>query len=69
MAESTDGAYKTGQVWQHRPFRDLDDPQLATFRRVSWRNSKHLHQPLDRKTFEAIGTEYYTSQALQAAPL
>lgn len=32
MAESADGACKTKLVWRHRPFRDLDELELATFR-------------------------------------
>ena len=37
MAESADGAYKTELVWRRKPFRDLRDLELATFRWVSWR--------------------------------
>ena len=37
MAESADGAYKTGLVWRRKPFQDLMDLELATFRWVSWR--------------------------------
>lgn len=36
MAESADGAYKTELVWRRKPFRDLRDLELATFRWVSW---------------------------------
>ena len=32
MAESADGAYKTELVWRRKPFRDVDDLELATFR-------------------------------------
>ena len=46
MAESADGAYRTGLVWRRKPFHDLKDLEPATFRRVSWRNSKRLHRPL-----------------------
>ena len=37
MAESADGAYKTELVWRRKPFADLKDLELATFRWVSWR--------------------------------
>lgn len=37
MAESADGAYRTGLVWRRKPFRDPRDPEPATFRRVSRR--------------------------------
>ena len=37
MAESADGAYKTELVWRRKPFQDLRDLELATFRWVSWR--------------------------------
>ena len=34
-AESVNGAYKTELVWRHKPFADLADLELATFRWVS----------------------------------
>ena len=69
MAEFADGAYKTELVWRRRPFHDLKDLELATFRWVSWWNSKRLHQSLGYRTPEAVETEYYTNQAAQAASL
>ena len=69
MAESADGAYKTELVWRRKPFRDLRDLELATFRWVSWRNSKRLHQSLGYRTPEAVETEYHQHQAAQAASL
>lgn len=69
MAESADGAYKTELVRRRKPFADLTEPELATFRWVSWWNSKCLHQSLGYRTPEQIETEYYASQAVQAASL
>lgn len=69
MAESADGAYKTELVRRRKPFADLAEPELATFRWVSWWNSKHLHQSLGYRTLEQIETEYYASQVVQAASL
>ena len=69
MAESADGAYKTELVWRRKPFADLKDLELATFRWVSWWNSKRLHQSLGYRTPEAVETEYHQHQAAQAAPL
>ena len=69
MAESADGAYKTGLVWRRKPFRDLRDLELATFRWVSWWNSKRLRRSLGYGTPERTETEYYANQAAQAAPL
>ena len=68
MAESADGAYRTELVWRRRPFADLKDLELATFRWVSWWNSKRLHQSLGYRTPEAVETEYHQHQAAQAAP-
>ena len=62
MAESVNGAYKTELVWHSRPFRSLDELELATFRWVSWWNSKRLHQSLGYRTPEAVETKYYTNQ-------
>ena len=69
MAGSADGAYKTELVWRRKPFRDLRDLELATFRWVSWWNSKRLRQSLGYRTPERTETEYYANQAAQAAPL
>ncbi len=69
MDESADGAYRTELVWRRRPFADLKDLELATFRWVSWWNSKRLHRSLGYRTPEAVETEYYQHQAAQAAPL
>ena len=46
MAESVNGAYKTELVWRRKPFQDLRDLELATFRWASWWNSKRPHQSL-----------------------
>ena len=69
MAGSADGACKTELVWRRKPFQDLRDLELATFRWVSWWNSKRLHQSLGYRTPERTETEYYANQAAQAAPL
>ena len=69
MAESADGAYKTELVRRRKPFLDIDDLELATFRWVSWWNSKRLHQSLGYRTPEAVETEYHQHQAAQAASL
>ena len=66
MAESADGACKTELVWRRKPFQDLRDLELATFRWVSWWNSKRLHQSLGCRTPEQIETEYHANQAAQA---
>ena len=57
---------KTELVWRRKPFRDLRDLELATFRWVSWWNSKRLHQSLGYGTPEEVETEYYANQAAQA---
>ena len=69
VAENADGAYRTELVWRRRPFADLKDLELATFRWVSWWNSKRLHQSLGYRTPEAVETEYHQHQAAQAASL
>ena len=58
MAESADGAYKTELVWRRKPFRDLRDLELATFRWVSWWNSKRLHRSLGYRTPGRTETEF-----------
>ena len=63
------GACKTELVWRREPFQGLRDLELATFRWVSWWNSKRLHQSLGYRTPQAVETEYYANQAAQAASL
>lgn len=65
MAEYADDTYKTELVWRRKPFADLAEPELATFRWVSWWNSKRLHQSLGYRTPEQIETEYHANQAAQ----
>ena len=69
MAESADGEYKTKLMWRRKPFADLSELELTTFRWVSWWNSKRLHQSLGYRTSEQIETEYYANQAAQAVSL
>jgi len=67
MTEYADDTYKTELVWRRKPsprtkeagvggrrkpFADLAEPELATFRWVSWWNSKRLHQSLGCRTPE-----------------
>ena len=66
MAEYADDTYKTELVWRRKPFADLAEPELATFRWVSWWNSKRLHQSLGYRTPEQTETEYHANQAAQA---
>ena len=69
MTEYADDTYKTELVWRRKPFADLAEPELATFRWVSWWNSKRLRRSLGYGTPERTETEYYANQAAQAAPL
>ena len=69
MAESVNGAYKNELVWRRKPFADLKELGLATFRWVSWWNSKRFHQSLGYRTPEQTEIEYYADQAAQAASL
>lgn len=69
MAEGADGAYKTELVWRRKLFQDLRDLELATFRWVSWWNSKRLHRSLGYRTPERTETGYHANQAAQAVPL
>lgn len=69
MAESVNGAYKTGLVWRSKPFRTPGELELATFQWVSWWNTKRLHASLDYKTPQQVENEYYEHQTAQAASL
>ena len=68
MAESADGAYKTELVWRRRPFADLKDLELATFRWVSWWNSKRLHQSLGYRTPAGGGNRVLSTSSGTSRP-
>ena len=57
---------RSSRFARRKPFADLAEPELATFRWVSWWNSKRLHQSLGCRTPEQIETEYHANQAAQA---
>ena len=58
MAESVNGEYKTELMWRRKPFADLSELELTTFRWVSWWNSKRLHRLLGYRTPERTETEF-----------
>lgn len=69
MAESVNGAYKTKLAWRSKPFRTPGELELATFQRVSWRNTKRLHASPDYKTPQQVENEHYEHQTAQTASL
>ena len=69
MAESVNGAYKTELVWRRKPFQDLRDLELATFRWVSWRGLEASAPALGLQDTGTDRNRVYANQAAQAAPL
>ena len=69
MAGSADGAYKTELVWRRKPFRDLRDLELATFRWVSWWGLEASAPVLGLQDTGTDRNRVYANQAAQAVPL
>ncbi len=46
LAESTIGLFKTELIGPHRPWRSLDEVELATLEWIDWYNHRRLHSAL-----------------------
>lgn len=69
MAGSADGACKTELVWRRKPFQDLRNLELATFRWISWRGLEASAPVLGLQDTGTDRNRVYANQAAQAAPL
>lgn len=57
LAESTIGLYKTELIHRRRPWKGLDEVEIATMEYVDWYNNRRLHsacQDLPPAEFEAL---------------
>lgn len=71
LAESVNAAYKTELINRGKPWRTVDDVELATASWVTWYNQERLHEALGYQTpteHEAAltGTSHTTSQPIPA---
>ena len=59
MAESQFALFKTGLVKKRRPWRTVEQVELATLEWVWWFNARPLHSELDYRNPAQIEAAYY----------
>jgi putative transposase len=62
LAETTDGLYKNELIKPRKPWRTVDEVELATLEWVWWFNNSRLHSELNYQTPAEYEANYYTSQ-------
>lgn len=66
LAESVNGLYKTELIHRQRPWRTVDDVELATLSWVHWWNTSRLHTALGDLPPADYETNHYHAAALVA---
>lgn len=59
LAESQFALFKTELIKKHRPWRTVEQVELATLEWVWWFNNQRLHSELDYRTPAEVEAEYY----------
>jgi putative transposase len=67
LAESVIGLFKTELIRRHRPWRTVDEVELATLGWVDWYNTRRLHGELGHIPPAEYETAYYTNQEATTA--
>jgi len=60
--EAVKGLYKTELIRRQRPWRTVEQVELATLGYVWWRNNQRLQGELDVRTPIEVEEEYYADQ-------
>lgn len=59
LAESVNAAYKTELIRARKPWRTIEEVELATLEWVHWFNTARLHENLGHRTPAEVETDYY----------
>ena len=59
LAESQFALFKTELIKKRRPWRTVEEVELATLEWVWWFNNQRLHSELDYRTPAEVEAEYY----------
>jgi transposase InsO family protein len=59
LAETVNGLYKTELIWRRRPWRTVEQVELATLEWVWWWNNQRLHTTLAMATPAEVEQTYY----------
>jgi len=62
MAESQFALFKTELIKKRRPWRSVEQVELATLEWVWWFNNQRLHSELDYRTPTEVEAEYYAKK-------
>lgn len=62
LAEAVNGLYKTELIRRRRPWRTIEQVELATLEYVWWWNNQRLHGELDMRTPLEVEAAYYAAQ-------
>ena len=62
LAESINAAYKTELIRARKPWRTVEEVELATLEWVHWFNTARLHQNLGHRTPAEVENDYYADQ-------
>ena len=68
LAESQFALFKTELTKKHRPWRTVEQVELATLEWVWWFNNQRLHSELDYRTPAEVEAEYYAENTPVLAP-
>jgi len=59
LAESVNAAYKTELIRARKPWRTVEEVELATLEWVHWFNTARLHENLGHRTPAEVEHDYY----------
>ena len=62
MAETINGLYKNELINARKPWRSIEEVELATLEWVWWFNNSRLHSELNYQTPVEYEDDYYNSQ-------
>jgi len=68
LAESQVALFKTELIKKRRPWRTVEQVELATLEWVWWFNNQRLHSELDYRTPAEVEAEYYAQNNTVSAP-
>ncbi|WP_022883196.1 integrase core domain-containing protein, partial [Gryllotalpicola ginsengisoli] len=59
MAEAVNGLYKAELIWPRKPWRTVEQVELATLEYVWWWNNQRLHSELGYRTPAEVEAAHY----------
>lgn len=69
LAEAVNAAYKSELIEPRRPWRTIEEVELATLQWVWWFNNERLHENLDYTTPVEFEAAYYATAQPASQPI